>query len=69
YPPRDLDRWAERARLWSQGKTPGDLERIGAPEKSPPKSREVFLYTINGFKPKAPAAAIALIERLSDGKG
>jgi len=25
----------------------------------------VFIYMINGFKPKAPAAAMALIERLS----
>jgi len=24
----------------------------------------VFIYAINGFKPKAPAAAMALIERL-----
>jgi len=24
----------------------------------------VFVYMINGFKPKAPAAAMALIERL-----
>jgi hypothetical protein len=28
----------------------------------------VFIYMINGFKPKAPAAAMALIERLSSTK-
>jgi hypothetical protein len=28
----------------------------------------VFIYMINGFKPKAPAAAVALIERLSPAK-
>jgi len=44
-----------------------DLEPIAGPEKKPPKSRNVFIYFINGFKPKAPAAAMALMERLSNG--
>ncbi len=34
-------------------------------EPRSPASRDVFIYFINGFKPKAPAAALALIERLS----
>jgi hypothetical protein len=37
---------------------------IGAPEKKAPKSRDVFIFMINGFKPRAPAAAMALIERV-----
>ena len=41
-----------------------DLDPIGPAEKTPPKSRDVFVYMINGFKPKAPVAAEALIERL-----
>jgi uncharacterized protein YecE (DUF72 family) len=65
YPPAALDAWAQRARLWAQGGAPADLQRIGDAEKRPPKSRDVFIYMINGFKPKAPAAAMALIERLS----
>ncbi|MGE4250961.1 MAG: DUF72 domain-containing protein [Parvibaculaceae bacterium] len=64
YAPKALDEWAKRARLWAEGGTPGDLAPIGAAEKSPPKSRDVFIYMINGFKPKAPAAAMALIARL-----
>lgn len=64
YAPKELDLWAKRARLWAEGKVPDDLEAIAAPEKSPPKSRDVFIYMINGFKPKAPAAAMALIEKL-----
>ena len=32
-------------------------------EQPPPRSRDVFLYMINGFKPRAPIAAMALIER------
>lgn len=65
YPPEALDRWADRARLWSQGSAPDDLDPVGGPEAKVPKARDVFVYMINGFKPKAPAAAMALIERLA----
>jgi uncharacterized protein YecE (DUF72 family) len=64
YAPKELDLWAKRARHWAGGKVPDDLEAIAGPEKSPPKSRDVFIYMINGFKPKAPAAAMALIAKL-----
>jgi uncharacterized protein YecE (DUF72 family) len=64
-----LDEWAARARSWSKGGAAEGLAPIGAPERKPPKSRDVFIYMINGFKPKAPAAAMALIERVSAGKG
>jgi uncharacterized protein YecE (DUF72 family) len=63
YPPDTLDRWAERARAWAEGSVPSDLETIASPETRAPRSREVFIYMINGFKPKAPAAAMSLIER------
>jgi uncharacterized protein YecE (DUF72 family) len=65
YAAAALDEWVARARAWSAGRTPDDLERVADAEKKPPKSRDVFIYMINGFKPKAPAAAMALIERLS----
>ncbi|HVO13932.1 MAG TPA: DUF72 domain-containing protein [Alphaproteobacteria bacterium] len=65
YAPKTLDRWAARAALWSRGKAPDDLAPVAGAEKKPPTSRDVFVYMINGFKPKAPAAAVALIERLS----
>ena len=64
YPPKELDAWAERARNWAAGGAPEEPAPIGAPEKKAPKSRDVFIYMINGFKPKAPAAAMALIERV-----
>jgi uncharacterized protein YecE (DUF72 family) len=63
YTREALDRWAQRARAWAEGGTPDDLEPIGSPTKRSSKSRDVFIYMINGFKPKAPAAAMALIER------
>jgi len=65
YTPTALKQWAERAKAWANGKVPSDLEPAGPAEKKPPKSRDVFIYMINGFKPKAPAAAMALIARLS----
>jgi uncharacterized protein YecE (DUF72 family) len=67
YPAAALDMWAQRASAWSQGQVPGGLEPLAGPDKRPPKSRDVFIYFINGFKPKAPAAAMALIEKLSAG--
>ena len=64
YPPKELDAWAERARNWAAGGAPKEPAPIGAPEKKAAKSRDVFVFMINGFKPKAPAAAMALIERV-----
>jgi uncharacterized protein YecE (DUF72 family) len=76
YGPTVLDQWAKRARLWSEGETPGDvpvLESPRVPDKASRKGalraethipRPVFLYFINGYKPKAPAAAVALLKKL-----
>jgi uncharacterized protein YecE (DUF72 family) len=64
YPPKALDAWAERAKLWAQGSEPDDLPRID--KKSPAKkTRDVFIYFIHEAKVRAPAAAMALIERLA----
>jgi uncharacterized protein YecE (DUF72 family) len=63
YPAPALDQWAERIRLWAKGGAPTDLPRVGtkAPSTSP---RDVFVYFIHEGKIRAPAAAMALIERL-----
>ncbi len=66
YPPQDLDAWAGRLRLWAQGKAPGDLPYVDparAPKSAP---RDVFCYVIHEGKVRAPAAAMALIERLRE---
>ncbi|MEJ0019194.1 MAG: DUF72 domain-containing protein [Acetobacteraceae bacterium] len=65
YPADALAQWAARARIWAAGGTPGDLPTIAGKERRPPRQRDVFIYLINGFKPKAPAAAMALIEGLA----
>ena len=67
YPPADLDQWLARAKAWEKGIAPKDLPAVGSGAKSPKAKRDVFVYFISGAKVRAPAAAMALIERL-DGK-
>ncbi|MBV9262314.1 MAG: DUF72 domain-containing protein [Pseudolabrys sp.] len=63
YPPKALDAWAKRAETWASGGEPKDLPRVEkkAATKEP---RDVFVYFIHEAKIRAPAAAMALIERL-----
>ena len=65
YAPNTLDAWAENARTWAAGKTPAALPHVEERPTQATKARDVFIYFINGAKEKAPAAAMALIERLS----
>ncbi len=64
YSDSALDIWAQRARDWAAGADAGGLELVTteAPAKTP---REVFLYVISGDKIRNPAAAMALIDRVS----
>lgn len=66
YPAAALDDWAERARRWSAGAEPTDLPRVESVPSAPAaaKPRDVFIFFISGAKERAPAAAMALIERL-----
>jgi uncharacterized protein YecE (DUF72 family) len=65
YPPKELDGWAKRAQIWADGEVPDDLPYA---DKTKPKKqkRDVFLYIIHEGKVRAPAGAMALIERLED---
>jgi uncharacterized protein YecE (DUF72 family) len=63
YSPAAIKDWAGRLEHLSAGKSPAGLETLASP--TDPGPREVFLYVISGFKPRNPAAAMALIERLS----
>ena len=64
YLPKALDTWADRARTWSKGGAPTDLAYVDkkAAKKEP---RDTFIYFIHEAKVRAPAAAMALIERVS----
>ena len=64
YSAKALDAWAKRAHQWEAGGAPDDLATVGG--KARPKAkRDVFIYMISGAKVRAPAAAMALIERLN----
>ncbi len=65
YTTPELDQWAKRARVWESGGTPEDLPRFE--KKTAPKTkRSVFIYIISGAKVRAPAAAMALIDRVKE---
>lgn len=72
YAAADLDAWAERARTWAAGGAPVDVSTTATTQvtgtkvakAARPEPRDVFVFMINGHKPKAPAAAKALLERL-----
>ena len=64
YPPAALDDLGQAGAGLGRGRRAGrsaDDRRAGAPPKQP---RDVFIYMISGAKVRAPAAAMALIERL-----
>lgn len=63
YSTAALDGWAARLRRWATGVTPEDLPRVGDREPGA-EPRDVFAYFIHEGKVRAPAAAMALIERL-----
>lgn len=63
YPPKALDAWAKRAQIWAKGGAPADLPRVDK-KAAPKQPRDVFIYFIHEAKLRAPAAAMALIERL-----
>jgi uncharacterized protein YecE (DUF72 family) len=64
YPPGELDSWAGRAKTWAKGNPPSDLKLLAESAASKPRPRDVFIYFIHEGKLRAPAAAMALIERL-----
>ncbi|MGH6826988.1 DUF72 domain-containing protein [Methyloceanibacter sp.] len=64
YPPGALDAWAGRAKTWAKGNAPDGLPLLAGAGASKPRPRDVFVYFIHEGKLRAPAAAMALIERL-----
>jgi len=64
YPAKALDLWAQRLRIWSEGGETEDLPRFDPGHKAPKSRRDVFCFFIHEGKVRAPAAAMAMIERL-----
>lgn len=67
YDDEGLDRIAAMCRAWAQGQAPQDLPYAG--ERAPRETDgDVFAFMINGAKERAPAAAMALAEKLGGAK-
>ena len=64
YPRAALDAWVKRFRAWAEGREPADAPRHH-PDGAKAAARDCFVYFINGAKIRAPAAAVAFLERLS----
>ncbi len=63
YSPAALDRWADAARTWAAGGQPEGLPYVGR-DMAAAVPRDTFVFFINGAKVRAPAGALALLERL-----
>ncbi|HEX4710160.1 DUF72 domain-containing protein [Phenylobacterium sp.] len=64
YPAKDLDLWADRFKTYAEGGQPGDLPAVDAAMAAPKAPRDVYAFVIHEGKVRAPAAAMALIERV-----
>ncbi len=64
YAPKELDKWAARAKLWSEGGQPDDLPLADPSAKPKKQPRDVFVYIIHEGKLRAPQGAMALMERI-----
>lgn len=65
YPAKALDEWSARAKTWAAGGAPQDLPYVvPASQSKVKKPRDVFVFFIHEAKVRAPAAAMALIERV-----
>jgi uncharacterized protein YecE (DUF72 family) len=64
YPAKDIADWSQRLRDWAAGGSPDDLPCIAPAPKAKGTPRDVFAYVIHEGKLRAPAGAMALIERL-----
>jgi uncharacterized protein YecE (DUF72 family) len=64
YSPDALDHWARRFQAWASGGEPDDLPRVDEGSTGERKPRDCFVYFISGAKVRAPAAAMAFLEKL-----
>ena len=62
--PEALDQLAACARTWRDGHEPAGVPKVTS-EPAPVAPRDVYMFFIGGAKEKAPAAAMALLRRLT----
>jgi len=63
YASKDLDAWAGRLKTWAEGGRPADLACADEAHIAAKTPRDVFAFIIHEGKVRAPAGAMALIER------
>jgi len=63
YDDKDLDAWAARLKTWAEGGRPADLNAADPAFEAEKAPRDVFAFIIHEGKVRAPAGAMALIER------
>jgi uncharacterized protein YecE (DUF72 family) len=63
YSDKELDRWADRIKLWRKGKQPKDA-RLVSDSRASPSRREVYIYFDNDAKVHAPFNARTLASKL-----
>ena len=64
YEPAELDAWAGRLKTWAAGGAPDGLPIMDKTHPAPNTPRDVFAFIIHEGKVRAPAGAMALIERV-----
>jgi len=65
YPPKALDEWTGRAKVWAGGGVPDDLPVVDVSAKIKQSARDTFVFFIHEGKVRAPHAAMAFMERLT----
>jgi uncharacterized protein YecE (DUF72 family) len=63
YKEADLDAWVSRLRTYAAGGAPSDLKMAAPKDPAPVKPRDVYAFVIHEGKVRAPAAAMAMIEK------
>jgi uncharacterized protein YecE (DUF72 family) len=64
YPDDELDAWAKVMKTWAAGDVPADLPLADPSHTAEKSPRDVFAFIIHEGKVRAPAGAMALIERV-----
>ena len=64
YPAEKLDLWADRFKTYAEGGQPDDLPAVDPASPAPKTPRDVYAFVIHEGKVRAPAAAMAIIEKV-----
>ena len=64
YKPADLDAWVGRLQSYAEGRAPADLPMADPANPAPIKPRDVYAFVIHEGKVRAPAAAMAIIDKV-----